>query len=131
MTTTRSISRERKNKTNVIIFEQYNELFPLLKKEIIKQNSLCAENYNGNQQTVSKSYQHYSLNYGKRKKKPNLIAIVVAFQNDTIVGYQTLHNINNEILKIDIGCVDANCFPSDVPSNEFGDLGKANGGQFF
>ena len=54
MTTTRSISRERKNKTNVIIFEQYNELFPLLKKEIIKQNSLCAENYNGKQPPYNK-----------------------------------------------------------------------------
>ena len=106
MTTTRSISWGRKNKTNVIVFELDNELFPLLKNEIIKQNSLCAENYKGNKQTVSKSYQHYSLNHGKRKKKPNLIAIVVAFQNDTIVGYQTLHNINKEILKIDIGCVD-------------------------
>jgi len=106
MSTTRSISRERKNTTNVIVFEQDNELFPLLKKEIIRQNSLCAKNYKGNQQTVSKSYQHYSLNHGKRKTKPNLIAIVVAFQNDTIVGYQTLHNINKEVLKIDIGCVD-------------------------
>ena len=111
MTTTRSTSRKHANNTKIIIFEPDHSFFPILKNEIIMQNSLCAEKYKSspytkNNQTVTKTYQRYSLNQGKKKQRPNLVAIVVAFQNDRIVGFQTLHHKQKGILKIDVGCVD-------------------------